>query len=424
LAPSPSPPLPTPPSTSAPSSLGPVVVTVEDNVFLLDGVRQENFYAGAVDEIVFDISEVVQDHGFVVKDQTDQTHGSLGLNQYTMSIGQQNPVYMYTCSLHISDEMGGWIIWGFAPPSSPPSSIAKAQGDPHIHFAHGGQADFRGKNDTFYALLSAPGYQFAALTSDTDFLLPRPQLVHGSFFSRAAWTLRGRSGALYGVLSDASEVSFTVYNLSARVDRSISNGTSPQKQTGTANDAHLYGTVLSQTRGVWKQWWHDGIRVFYKQSTIYVRSGGWEVNATRRPVYHWIGGPSKWRFDFSMRPFDGTVGFEAHHGEASKTCFPHGIIGQSWDGDDRAVDGAVDDYKFHAENPSVTTKAMAEGAIEGGGNQYALSSAFSVGFVYQRFHRKHSDACLPRTLADGGFRSATTRPRTAQTAGSQEPDRA
>ena len=34
---------------------------------------------------------------------------------------------------------------------------ASAEQDPHLHFAHGGAADFRGRNNALYNFLSAPG---------------------------------------------------------------------------------------------------------------------------------------------------------------------------------------------------------------------------------------------------------------------------
>ena len=40
------------------------------------------------------------------------------------------------------------------PPASPPRSSVK--GDPHLHFAHGGRADFRGRDGAYYAFFTAP----------------------------------------------------------------------------------------------------------------------------------------------------------------------------------------------------------------------------------------------------------------------------
>merc|ERR1719389_398636 len=53
---------------------------------------------------------------------------------------------------------------------------------------------------------------------------------------------------------------------------------------------------------------------------------------------------------------------------ASLKVAPHGLIGQTFDGDGVAVDGAVDNY-----SPAVvTTAAMGEGAIEGFANEYEI----------------------------------------------------
>lgn len=60
---------------------------------------------------------------------------------------------------------------------------------------------------------------------------------------------------------------------------------------------------------------------------------------------------------------------------------PHGLIGQSWDGDGVAIDGAQDDYT----GKEVVTKAMAEGAIEGSAADYEMDDKFSTQFKYSRF---------------------------------------
>lgn len=265
------------------------------------------------------------------------------------------------------------------------SSSSGSEGDPHLHLAHGGRTDFRGENGTYYALLSAPGVQLAAMALDTDHLLPRPQLVHGSFFVGVAWTVRGRSGRVYGVAHDARRVHFDVFDLA--------DGGPPRPRAAR--------------EGVWKEWWEDGVRVYMKQATLYVRANGWEANATRVPIYNHVAGPSRWRLDLSLRPLDGTTGFEGRHGNASATCHPHGLIGQSWDADALAVDGALDDYKYDVRAPVVTTKAMAEGAIEGNATEYALWSAggadadarFATAFKYSRFDRAPHDACATRNVS-------------------------
>ena len=53
---------------------------------------------------------------------------------------------------------------------APPGS--GANGDPHIAFANGGRADFRGSHRGIYAFLSSPGYQCAVRGAPTQ--MPRP----------------------------------------------------------------------------------------------------------------------------------------------------------------------------------------------------------------------------------------------------------
>jgi hypothetical protein len=261
-----------------------------------------------------------------------------------------------------------------APPGAPPPPpFVHTFADPHLHFAHGGIADFRGRNGTFYSLLSAPGLNFAARTVDTDFLLPRPQLVHGSFFTQVAITVRGLSDRVYGFFADANRAAFDV--IDARTNEK-----------------------LGHFPCCWKQWKDDGVTVGFKQSTLYARAFGWEMNATRKPIYNHVSGPSRWRFDTSMRMLDRTA-FAETSGQSSKTCFPHGIIGQSWDGDAFGISGKEDDYTYNASHPVVTTSAMAEGAIEGSADEYALSGPHDPVFKYTRFHKGIEDSCPPRDVS-------------------------
>lgn len=60
---------------------------------------------------------------------------------------------------------------------------------------------------------------------------------------------------------------------------------------------------------------------------------------------------------------------------------PHGVVGQSYDGDGQGVNGATDDYNAR----EVTTSAMAEGALEGLASDYKMSHKFDVEFRFARF---------------------------------------
>ncbi len=265
------------------------------------------------------------------------------------------------------------------------SGTASSHADPHLRFAHGGRADFRGVDGTHYALLSAPGVSFAAETRDTDFLLPKPLLVHGSFFTRASWVLRDTAdGTAYGVASSASEVGFEVYAL---------------RQPAPV--------LVSANRGVWTEWARGRLRAYYKQATLFVRANGWEMNVTRQPIYNPVRGPSRWRLDIAMRVLGGHTGLEAKHGTASETCFAHGLIGQSFDRDDVAVDGAMDEYATAADGvAAVTTRAQAEGAIEGVAADYALDGRFGTAFRYARYNAAPWQLCAHRNVTALGGRKS------------------
>ena len=246
------------------------------------------------------------------------------------------------------------------PPPPPPLPLypwGAVRGDPHLHLAHGGEADFRGRNGTFYALVSAPGVQLSAQTLDAEFLLPAPALVEGSFFVRAAFRARGRSGREYAVGVDARVAGFDVL------------------------DARTRERIASR-RALWTSWGEDGVEARFKHETVELRANGWSVTLTRKPIYGYLAGSSEWRLDIRLLPLEG-----------SPTCFPHGIIGQSWDDDGLARDGTVDAY----DATHVVTTAMAEGAVEGAAADYELTDPLDTEFVYTRYHRFRTDTCPPRT---------------------------
>lgn len=306
-------------------------------------------------------------------------------------------------------------------------------GDPHLVFAHGGRADFRGRNGTYYSLLSAPGVQFAARSVDVDFIMQKGSFlrnkeltskslfVHGSFFSQVAWTVRGASGRMYGISSDANAVAFDVSALGEHgLDPHAFGGLDLDvTEDGLDLDGNVETSKTAHVEGAWKRWSQDGVRAYYKQNTLYVRANGWEVNATRQPVYNYVGGATKWRFDVAMRKLDDTP-LAKEFGTASKTCFPHGLVGQSWDGDEIGVSGKQDEYKketlerlaYSANSAhlavatqavrtyeTMTTKAMAEGAIEGVGDEYTIHSAHHTAFKYSRFDMKADAVCAPRDVS-------------------------
>ena len=265
-------------------------------------------------------------------------------------------------------------------PPSPPLNPIMARQDPHLHLAHGGSADFRGEDGAWYTLISAPGVHMAARTRDSTFMLPQPLLVHGSFFTEVAFVLKGASGRAYGVHSDAHEVAYAVYDL------------------GEHGKDFKKPLLIARRVGVWTNLYIEDIGIYYKQATLVLRANGWEANSTRHPIYNRIAGAPEWRLDFTMRQLSGTTGFEATHGISSKTCHPHGLIAQSYDGDNLAVDGAQDNYDYDRARPVIITTAQAEGAIEGKAHDYKIADKFNTSFAFTRFLAKRSDTCAVRDV--------------------------
>ncbi len=243
-------------------------------------------------------------------------------------------------------------------PPSPPQAAASAHQDPHLVGAHGDTMDFRGRNNTLYAILSAPRLSFALRTNDATFILiPQntPKLVHGSFFSQAYWKVRTVVGTEFVVNTSASRIGFDVVDTN--------------------------GALVVSRPHMWTEFCRDDMRILYKQATLVLRVAGWETNVTRKPVYNRLTGP-EWRFDLTIRPLSGSA-FAARHGNASSLVAPHGLLGQTWDEDGVAIDGAQDDY--HTPEIEVWTKSMAEGGIEGDAGEYELPNKFSHEFKFSRY---------------------------------------
>ena len=105
-------------------------------------------------------------------------------------------------------------------------------------------------------------------------------------------------------------------------------------------------------------------------SSLKVELPEWRVSVTPQLVFSLLEGP-RHRLDLSLVP---------RVPEAELTVWPHGLIGQSFDGDGAPLSGRVDDYS----TPVVHTLAMAEGAIEGTADDYRVPTAFSAAFRYSR----------------------------------------
>ena len=231
---------------------------------------------------------------------------------------------------------------------------AGGSADPHLSLAYGGMADFRGINNTFFSMLSSPGINAVFKTTDAVFMIKHSRRVEGSFMTELA----------VNVMSGTEM--FTVRTVA-------------EKETGFYV-ANAKNEVISRN-DKWSTITGDGVVVEQLMLTTSIRAHGWEVNATRKPVYNHVSGPN-WRFDFTLRPLAD---------ESKWTCHPHGIIGQSFDGTGIGLLGKMDDY----EEKNVKTSAMAEGVIEGTAADYIVKPE-SPTFKYSRFNANDETACKPR----------------------------
>jgi hypothetical protein len=140
---------------------------------------------------------------------------------------------------------------------------------------------------------------------------------------------------------------------------------------------------------------HEGLRLSLSKNhanhaSLSITDGKWEVNAVARLYPYNTQNNNKKHLDLTFKPI------------SDSAVAPHGLIGQTFDGDNIAVDGAQDDYS----GKIVVTKAMGEGAIEGTASDYAIDpqNLFSTDFKFSRFGAKRAS---PRDISKlGGAKRA------------------
>jgi len=243
------------------------------------------------------------------------------------------------------------------------SCDGEAREDPHLSFGHGGKADFRGCDGCLWNFLSARDLSVNVKTEDAVFELDG-STVHGSFLTEVHVTSYDRTRNVWANLSYwAVEVGDHNWGW-----KQI-NGTCGGRYVQLALNSH-------------RQCAHVDIKTDYASALIQVPE--WELRVAARNVWNRISGP-KHRLDLSMKPL---------LPEPDLAAWPHGIIGQSFDGDGLPVNGRQDNYS----TPVVYTQAMAEGAIEGTADDYKVNYQFETAFKYSRFDATMATS-TPRAMA-------------------------
>jgi len=287
---------------------------------------------------------------------------------------------------------------------------ASGEGDPHLTFAHGGRADFRGEHGRLFNLLSAARLSINAMTEEGIFRM-NEATVNGSWLTQFHALATTSAGLL--------QFSMFGFKISPASLLGWSNGTCagrPFKLTG-ARLGHVLRDSPLQRQSCGE------VQLQANHSSVTLSTPEWNFTVAPKAVpdyYH--------RADHISGP---KVRLDAHFAlrvpEASLKVSPHGLIGQSFDGSGIAVDGAHDPKPRPGLN--LTTKAMAEGAIVGRWEEYVMPSPFATAFAYSRFGLSRAPprdvaALSGRKFSSGAAADAPKTTASASVDGSEEVDAA
>jgi hypothetical protein len=234
-------------------------------------------------------------------------------------------------------------------PSSAPT--VSAIGDAHLFGAHGGQSDFKGLNNTWYNFLSTSNLSVAVLFLHDSYNW-RSKIVFGSWMKAVAVTAQATTGLLVEAAYNVQTPDVMQLNSIEKKDR----------------------TQVMLTKAVVD---NDGIFVELTNKRVFsVTNGEWHVSAKCSDLPYHAFNAQKLRLDINLRPI---VDVDLN------PVAPHGLVGQSYDRDNKMVVGKLDDYDV--KDKVVETTAMAEGAIEGTALDYQIdaSDPFSTKFKFSRF---------------------------------------
>ena len=226
--------------------------------------------------------------------------------------------------------------------------------DPHLHFAHGGSADFRGRQNALYTFLSAPGIALNVKTEESTF-----RMNGGKLTVDGTWMTEAHVKAISRPKGKIATASFWASKLN-----SFNTG------TDQVIERHLRRARPFVLGMGWdKQCEEMRFAVGYSTATWTIHEWIIRVHGTRsHPGL--VSGPAH-RIDISLRA-KGPVA----------SSLPHGLIGQSFATPGLPRIGQKDHYPASGR---FRTSAMAEGAIDGEAVSYEVGSAFETKFVFSRF---------------------------------------
>lgn len=207
-------------------------------------------------------------------------------------------------------------------------------------------------------------YQSHNLTTDSDHAVYRT--INGSFFNVSFHSdkLRPKISGAKGVAERPGFIISTCVPAGASALPDPADASEDQRALLDIGDVERCDEAVAQVE---------------KDGTLTLTVLEWTLRIKPKDVYH-SGKVTTWshKIDLQMSP---------RVPEADMKVKPHGIIGQSFDGDDVGVNGKEDPYTGATPGPHLVTSAMAEGAIEGEAAEYKMPSKFATAFKYSRFDR-------------------------------------
>jgi len=223
---------------------------------------------------------------------------------------------------------------------------ARLRADPHLEFAHGGKADFRGRHKTWYNILSAYAVNLNVMFESSLFDLQRTR-VYGTFVTKA-FLVSNHNGNMLNVSFEASRI--------------VTSGFAEFWCNNSYNKI-----TIDQTKkcGI--------VSLHIEYSSLQIDTPEWNIKLHPKPVYNQILGPRR-RLDIDI---------SNKVSQMNMIHKPHGLLGQSFDEDRVAVFGMLENFGGNTYH----TKYMANGAIEGNEQSYMVQSPFSYDFEFSRFLR-------------------------------------
>lgn len=238
---------------------------------------------------------------------------------------------------------------------------------PTLRFAYGGSADFRGRDNTIFNILSTPNLALNMKTRDVETLLPRPTLLKSSFFTEAYVVIRMKQNFV--------RISMTAHHQGCELNIGPTN----------------------KKLSAWEEFKTENMIVQSRKRSLIIRANGWEMTFSRVPIeFVNKNKRSLWRYNVLIVPLSHTNNplLNNVYGTANLTS-PHGLLGQSFDKQACRREGEKTNY----DASFVDQKEQAAGAIEGTWEDYIVRTKYGTKFKYSRFFSNnivtHWKNCFP-----------------------------